>query len=413
MGITDELRAKDVLDQLGAIVLVVAPDGMIVYGNEAAVFAYGYSLAELTKLHISEIREVSGREAVAEQLQRATEGGVCFEAVHRRADGRTFAVEVNSRPLSTTAGTVLISLVTDITGRSAAQEALRESEERFRLLAENSTDVMVRLVVGGVISWLSPSVTDLLGWDPGELVGMRFVELVHPDDHDRFFAGRSTIAVEGDAVFRYRARSKDGTYRWVESHAKPYLNAEGEREGVLAIIRSVDAQVHAGEMLKRVVRCDELTEVLERGEAIERLRIMAAEAAYAEVPVTVFYFDVDHLDEVNESHGRTGGDALLRRVARGIKGAVRRTDLVGRVGPDEFLVAMVDVPDTQTALRIAEKVHLVAIKPFEFDGDILVPSVSIGVTVVAGNEDIDVTVGRARETLADAKRGGPDRIALG
>lgn len=410
--LSDELRARDVLDQLGTIVLVVAPDGMIIYGNEAALFAYGYSLDELTKLHVSALRDYSDRDAVGGQLQSATEGGACFETVHRRSDGRTFPVEVNSRPLSTGSGTVLISLVTDIAGRRAAMEALRESEERFRLLAENSTDVVMRIVPGGVISWVSPSVTWVLGWPQQDLIGTRIVELVHPEDDVKFSAGRSRIALEGDAVFRYRVRRADGSYCWVESHAKPYVNADGEEEGVIAIVRVVEAQSRAERDLERFARCDELTGLLARQEMLERLQAAAIEAGQAGERMAIILCDVDGLDEVNATQGWAGGDTILRDIAEKIRASVRRSDLVGRVGGDEFLVALLDVQKEANALHVAEQIRTRTAERLETGSDGAAPTLSLGVALTAVNETAESVVARVEVALREAKRKGYGQLIL-
>lgn len=406
----DELRVTDVLDQLGAIVLVVAPGGQILYGNEAALFAYGYSLEALTRLHISAIRGPSDLDSVPQQLHNAAEAGTVFETVHRRSDGRTFPVEVSSRPLNTSSGTVLISLITDISGRKAAMQALREDEQRFRLLAENSADVVMRIVIGGVIAWVSPSVTGVLGWSPQDLAGRRIIELVHPEDHVRFSAGRARIASDGEAVFRYRIAASDGAYRWVESHAKPYVNAEGEREGVITIIRVVDAQIRAERESERLARYDELTGLLVRQELMERLELAVLDATQAGEHVAIIYCDVDRLARINESCGHDGGNVALRAVADRVKSCVRRSDLIGRVGEDEFIVALSDVQREAHALSVAEKIRAAVARPVEIGDCVCNPTMSISVTLVDINEDVEMAIARVTRALGDADATACDRV---
>ena len=406
----DELNVKDVLDQLGAIVLVVAPDGRILYGNEAAQFAYGYSLEALTGLHISAIRGPSDLDAVPQQLHDAAQAGAVFETMHRRSDGRTFPVEVSSRPLTRSSGTVLISLVTDISGRKAAMQALREDEQRFRLLAENSADIVMRIVIGGVIAWVSPSVTGVLGWSPQELMGRRIVELVHPEDYVKFSAGRARIASDGEAVFRYRIVGSDDSYRWVESHAKPYVNAEGEREGVITIIRVVDSQIRAEREFERLARYDELTGLLVRQELMQRLEAAVLDATQAGEHVAIILCDVDQLDRINESCGRDGGNVALRAVADRIKACVRRSDLIGRIDGGEFVVALSDVQHEAHALRVAEKIRANVAEPVEIGECVCTPTLSVGVTLIDVNEDIETAIARVTQALGDAEPTACDRV---
>jgi diguanylate cyclase (GGDEF)-like protein/PAS domain S-box-containing protein len=408
----DELRAKDVLDQMGQIVLLVAPEGEILYANPVARRAYGYSLEALAGLHISAVRDDAATDLITEQLHKAANGGVVFQAVHKRSDGTTFPVVVHSNPISIGSQDALLSVVTDMTAFRSAAEALRESEERFRLLAENSGDVILRVVEGGVISWVSPSVTGAIGWAPEQLIGRPSISIVHPDDVAGFLDGRQRIVKRGDSVFRYRALTADGGYRWIESHAKPYYNSAGEQEGILAAIRVVDAQVQAERELERRARYDELTGVLVRRELLERLRSAATAAANAREQLAVMFCDVDHLKEVNERFGHAGGDLLLHKVARRLNASLRRSDLLGRVGGDEFLVVLLDAPEAAEVHAIAEKVRAAVSEPMEIAGVEALPTLSIGIAFVAPESDVDGAVRHADEALLEAKRAGRDRVVV-
>jgi PAS domain S-box-containing protein len=123
----------------------------------------------------------------------------------------------------------LDGVVSDITERKRAEAALRASEERFRTVTENAYDLIAGLDGHGMLSYVSPSYRDVLGYDPGELWGTQGLDLVHPDDRNIVLAMQ--VASAANAIFRLRHRSQG--WRWFEATSKEFLTASGERHQVI------------------------------------------------------------------------------------------------------------------------------------------------------------------------------------
>lgn len=105
-----------------------------------------------------------------------------------------------------------------ITQRKQVEEALRQSEEQYRLLAENSTDMISRHTPGDVYCYVSPACRQLLGYEPEEMQGHFAFEFVHPEDADRIIKSRKPMSRNPDVdMWVFRMRKKDGTYVWVEA----------------------------------------------------------------------------------------------------------------------------------------------------------------------------------------------------
>ncbi|MBK9740027.1 MAG: PAS domain S-box protein [Actinobacteria bacterium] len=146
----------------------------------------------------------------------------------------------------------------DVTSRHAAAEELAASQERYRLLAENSSDVVYLTGPDGRIKWVAPSVARTLGWEPEELVGTEAVELAHPDDEVEIQARRS-VAYSGAGVvppeesqgLLLRLRTKAGPYVWVVSSNTPLFDDDGALVGVAGSMRDVDELVRAREEAQR------------------------------------------------------------------------------------------------------------------------------------------------------------------
>ncbi len=142
----------------------------------------------------------------------------------------------------------------DVTDRYAMTERLEASERRYRLLAENSLDVIAEVSMDGVIQWMSPSVTRVLGWQPGELVGTRNVDLVHPDDRTRVRSELSRLmASHKPSRITMRVRHRDGGAVWMEAVGQS-ASPVGDQQPIRVVrLRDVEAEHREQERLRAAV----------------------------------------------------------------------------------------------------------------------------------------------------------------
>lgn len=301
----------------------------------------------------------------------------------------------------------------DVTDRYASAVALASSEEQYRLLADNSTDVVLRLHLG-VIGWVSPSIKDMLGWTQEDLIGRNLDELLLPEDLENYIVCKSLIAEGQFHVTRFRMLAKDLTYHWIEIRAKPYIDAVGDKDGAVASFHTIDTQVAAEESLERRARYDELTGLLNRNDILEQLAAISRRTPRTGDAIAVMFCDVDSFKSVNDSNGHAVGDQVLRTIASRIEGSVRRGDLIARIGGDEFLVILDGVHDQEEAVRIAEKLRRRVSRPIEVLGGVITATLSIGVTLAEPKEDVHALIARADQAMYKAKRAGSDQvIAIG
>jgi len=203
--------------------------------NRAAETIYGWSAADAIGQNFSTLLKT--RYASEESYQRAwqklfRQGRWQGEFRHYRKDGTAIQVLSSITVLNDEHGTPIgiVAINHDITERKQAEEAIRDSEARYRLLADNITDWVTRINAEGEYLYVSPSVQTLLGYAPEELLGQTGYFLLYPDDRDAMNLSKVP------PVFTYRMRHKAGHFVWLEAQSRTIRSAE--TGAVLEIISS-------------------------------------------------------------------------------------------------------------------------------------------------------------------------------
>jgi diguanylate cyclase (GGDEF)-like protein/PAS domain S-box-containing protein len=297
----------------------------------------------------------------------------------------------------------------DNTDNRRAMEKIAASEEQFRLLAENSLDVVVRLDANDKVVWVSPSVKSVLGWDVAECIGKSGLEFLATEETRRQYRRDKARVFAGEgAVSRSQVRSASGTVHWMEAHSSPFRMPDGRIDGVIAALRVIDAEVEAEQALERRARTDDLTQLVNRKELMDRLAGMldGGESDFA-----VLWCDIDRFKATNDSRGHAAGDAVLEALGERIRGCLPKPDDLGaRVGGDELLVVLRGVHDLDAATQLAERLRRAAAEPIPFAGGAVAVTLSIGVTLARADEGVDATLARADDAMYRAKEQGRNRV---
>ncbi|OBH84515.1 diguanylate cyclase [Mycobacterium scrofulaceum] len=284
-----------------------------------------------------------------------------------------------------------------------------EAEARYRILADNAVDIVVHLR-DGEVAWISPSVEAALGRPPESWTGLDLDREIHPRDVETVRAALARVATGESVRQRFRVRSADGGYHWVEGHGKPYVDAEGNIDGLIAAVRMIDEQVEAEQRLERLARFDTLTGLVNRAEALGRLACALEEPQPAGTYVGVLFCDVDHFKEFNDTWGHGVGDLVLATLAARVQDSVRRGDTVGRTGGDEILVLLPGVGSIDELGRIAEKIRRRAAEPIHASGKTFSATLSIGATLALPGDSVDTITARADEAMYRAKLGDRNTV---
>jgi diguanylate cyclase (GGDEF)-like protein/PAS domain S-box-containing protein len=284
-----------------------------------------------------------------------------------------------------------------------------DAEARYRILAESAVDAVVHLR-GAQIVWISPSVQATFGDTPESWLGSDFNSHVHVDDAGFVSLSENRSAPAEFPVERFRINCADGSYHWVDCRSKPYVDADGKDDGVIAALRVVDDQVEFERRLEQLARFDVLTGLANRAEAIERLESALAVPNIDGRHVGVLFCDVDGFKRINDSYGHAVGDIVLTTLAARIRECVRHGDTVGRTGGDEILVLLPSVGDLDEVATVAEVIRRSAAEPIDYPGGIIHATLSIGATLAMPGDDAKTVTARADEAMYRAKQTGRNAV---
>ena len=301
----------------------------------------------------------------------------------------------------------------DITDRTELSKQLASSEQRFRLIATSTRDIIAVGTTDRVLEWVSPSLTRALGWLPEQWVGHSPHEFFHPED----IAAINTAEVElidgQPTALRVRLLAADGTYHWSESHSSPLTDDEGNILGIMAIMTIIDDRVAWEETLQHRASHDPLTGLLTREEGYRRLATMLGHEPRTGVRTFLAFVDMDDMKAVNDTLGHAAGDELLRVTAQRIRKLLRDGDHVARIGGDEMLLILTGIQHTEAAVTLMTKLLKAVNAPVHYHaGDTLHPRLSIGLTEITPDDDIEESVHRGDQAMYQAKAAGGNQIRV-
>lgn len=226
---------RTIFDQLPVGVYIYDKEFIITQCNEWMIQILGTSYDRVVGLNIREIND----QGFIPAMKRTLEGEFCHEERFYEATNSSARLwlSLSLSPLRDTDGNVVggMAVVENITGRKQVEERLRESEERYRTLVENTHDLICEISIDKRFLYISPNLRDVLGYEPEELIGRDIFELVHPDDCPGAIAEFEKMirTHSSDRAVLLRYKHKNGQWRWFESMGKPFRTATGELRGIV------------------------------------------------------------------------------------------------------------------------------------------------------------------------------------
>ncbi|OMF61549.1 hypothetical protein BK139_06845 [Paenibacillus sp. FSL R5-0490] len=341
--------------------IVVHKQGKIQYANPACIELLGASsLDELMGRSVLDFAHKESADMVRKRIEELRESGEPIPPAEEkviRFDGEVIDVQVTGIFLEHEGDPAVLMMVQDISRRKRAELAMKKSEEQYRLIADNMTDLVTTIDTGGRITYASPSYETILGFPPQSLVNQLAFDLVHPEDRmnvENQFV--KAITTKESQVAEFRFKHATGYWIWVEAHGKPVVNEGGQVLYLQVVSRDVSERRMLEEKLSYMAFHDTLTGLPNRSLFQERAEQALKEAKRYGRKLAIMYLDLDKFKHINDTLGHDVGDALLQQFSERVKSCLRESDTLARQGGDEFTILLPELNDVGDAAMIAERI---------------------------------------------------------
>ncbi len=397
----DELRAarelyRSLVDKALLGVYITTVDGRFLYANRAAWQMLGYASGEELAAAGAEPL-YSNPDQRQELLRRLVEEGqvLGYEVDVVTKQGAPRRLSVNA----TRSEDRIVGMLIDVTEQRRAEEALRESEARFRTLFERLADAVFIVAFDGTILEANPAAVTQTGYTMEELLEVNMMSRLAFQEPPVSYATIIGALKRGETVFfEEEKRRKDGTHYWTSCALSP-IELAG-RSLVLSVNRDITDRKRAEEKLHYLSTHDALTGAHNRAYFDEELARLSQGRRF---PVTVLMADVNGLKRVNDSLGHAAGDEVLRRAYRVLRAGVRGEDVVARIGGDEFGVVLPET-DEGAAVRVVARIREgLATHNTQHPDEPL--SMAFGTATAHPHEPLDAALRLADARMYEDKRG--------
>ncbi len=403
-------------------------DGVFVGINDTELSWLGYSREEVVnRFKFSDVIASEDVPMFQANFAAFMERGFVrdVEYLMRRKDGSRFAALLNATVVYDDSHRFLVSrgTVFDISRRKEMEEALRESEVRYRSVVDALSEGVILMDADGVIRASNASAERILGLtvdqiggrvplDPRWVVSQEDGTPFPPEERPAVAALRTGKSYRGVVM---RVDMPDGKRRWVAVNSQPLVrNGEQKPYAVVASFTDITERKLLEHELERQARIDALTGAVNRRYfMVESDREIARARRFAH-PLSLLLIDVDHFKSVNDQYGHEVGDQVLVHVVRACRQVLRDADILARIGGEEFAVVLPEA-DLSRAVHAADRIREAvahASLPLE-EGGVCRVTLSIGVTELRGSAaSVEKLLRLADRGLYEAKEQGRNRVCV-
>lgn len=398
-------------------IVITSCQQRILWANAAFSTLTGYTLAEVIGHKPSElVKSGKHNRSFYKRMWSTILSGQVWrgELINRRKDGSLYNEELTITPvcMGNREITHFIAIKQDISARKAAETALMESEERFRLLYERSPVPYQSLNKLGQIVEVNDAWLNQFGYSRAAVIGRYLLEFLAPGQDE--FQQKNFAQFLADGYLHgieYEFLSSRGEHIFVEVEGRIGYDREGRFKQTHCVLHNITERKAIEQRLAHLAATDTLTGLANRRHFFEQMTMALARYQRHDAPTALLMIDLDWFKNVNDRYGHAIGDDVLRHVANVMRTSIRCIDLLGRLGGEEFAILLPDT-DAAGAQDFADRMRreIIAQPAITASGAISV-TLSIGVAAFSPKDShIDAVLARADRALYRAKARGRDRV---
>lgn len=406
------LHGYSLMEQVSdAIFVADVETAAIVDVNTRACESLGYSREELlarSEFDISTtVTTLSAWHALCGAIR--TQGQLMLETTQRRCGGGILPVQVSARLVQSEGHEYVVSIARDMSHIRALDAQLQLQVHALNAVANAIiiTDTEPRIL------WANAAFSRLTGYTLGEAIGRKPADLIKSGQQAPHYYQQLWKTILDKQVWRGELvnRRKDGTLYDEELTITPICIDDEAITHFIAVKQDISARKEVEVELRRLAATDTLTGLANRRHFLDQMALALARCQRHDTPTTLLMLDLDFFKRVNDQYGHATGDEVLRHVAGIMAASLRRIDLLGRLGGEEFAILLPDT-DVEGATEFAERLRQeTAAHPATTPAGEILVTISIGVTpLFADDEHVDTVLARADRALYRAKGNGRNRV---
>lgn len=420
----DILRANEgrfrLLTEYSPDAILVDLNSTFVYANSCAVELFNASSAEdILGQSIFDFIEPESQNIIRERrllMLEEKQKPALFDLRMRRLNGSAIDVQAICGKVMWEGEPAIQVMLRDITELKRAQEKLRISNERLKLMIEGTGEGIWEWETGKHLFTFSGGIKELLVAPQHELyvTEEEWHNAIHPEDTERVTATFEDSLTGKTPAYEceYRLRTRQGGWKWVKARG---IIVERDAQGMPLLmtgtLSDITARKEADELIWRQANLDVLTNLPNRRLFRERLEVELLRTKRTQRQLALLFIDLDGFKQVNDLYGHDAGDLLLIEAAQRLKRCIRETDIVSRLGGDEFTVILTDLQQMDHVQFICQKILTSLTEPFALGEDVGHVSGSIGVAMypLDGHTSDELTR-KADQAMYAAKQNGKNQF---
>lgn len=435
--------ANSILNTARLLIIVTQLDGTIVQFNKFAQQLTGFSETEvLGKRWFDTIIPDGTGEHMIDLLSQIQDMKLPqnFEHPLLGKDGRTIDILWNHSFIKVPEDTyMIVSMGTDITKRNQTENklkescktltymqgelldqfnelqksrnALRQSEERYRLAIEGANDGLWDWDILNDKAYISPEWQKKLGFACNEIQShhSKWLERIHPEDRkmvrsnlQEHFAGK-TLHYKSE----YRVKDRDGVYIWILSRGKAKRNADGKPVRMAGSYTDISERKEALRKINKLAYYDQLTGLYNQLRFIQKLKAELKDVEATGETGAIMFIDLDNFKTINDTLGHAMGDKVLKKIAKKLSEAIDDTAILARFGGDEFILLQREASTGETIIETAKKLMAFFKTPWQVENYEFYLTASMGITIYPNDgRDADELLKNVDTALYNAKELG-------
>jgi diguanylate cyclase (GGDEF)-like protein/PAS domain S-box-containing protein len=389
----DKLRREEqifriITDQSSDMIILMDLEGRILYINPVVEKLLGFKPGEAIGIKGFENIHPEDMPFFKEQFYLLTKNRDAhvlqgeIRLRHRNGSYRTFELLGSNIGDNDFIEAVIVSC-RDITERKKSEEALRQSEERYRTILEGIQEGYFEVDLAGNFTFFNDPLCEIIGYPREELVGLNYKVYTKKEMAKKVFQAFNKVYITETPTkeIDWQIIRKDGTERYIETSVTLRKDIAGKIIGFRGIIHDITEREQMHQQLNYMATHDALTGLPNRTLFLDRLQVALAQSRRNHSKVAVMMLDLDHFKDINDTFGHLVGDMLLQEVGRRLTGILRHNDTVARLGGDEFIILLSDLEKKEYAAGVAKVILKALQKPFHLGNRQIASHSSIGIAL--------------------------------